>query len=321
MTIRVKRPGMLTTVQDLGRYGYAHLGISPAGAADSIALRIANRLAGNDENAPTLEMTLLGATLEFDEPCVVALTGSDCDCKIGNVEIAMCEALEVNAGDVLSCGPVRSGARAYLAVRGGFDVPDVLGSASTNLNGAFGGLEGRALKKGDVLRVRRSSASTRANAHAKLRLGAAELAERLYPESALRITRGAQADWFEADASAKLCGSRYQVTEDSNRSGLRLKGEALAPRESEQFVTEGVSLGAVQVPPDGLPIILFVDQQTTGGYLKIANVIAADLHRVGQLRPRHEVRFEEVTIPEAVRLLREQEKWLERSFAPSRKRR
>jgi antagonist of KipI len=317
MTIHVIEPGLLTTVQDAGRFGYAHLGISPAGAADDVALRLANRLVGNEEGAAALEMTLVGATLEFDEACAAALAGGECDATLDGAAAGMWETIDVKAGAVLRCGPMRRGARAYLAVRGGFEVGAVLGSASTNLSGKFGGVEGRALKKGDVLCLRRRTGGGSDAAKKRLRKLKAGVVQELYGArgGTLRVTRGLQADWFRAEERAKFLSGAYRVSEESNRSGLRLKGEALRAREGMQLITEGVAAGAVQVPPDGEPIILFVDQQTTGGYPKIANVIAADLHRVGQLRPRDEVRFAEVTIPEAVRLLREREELLERSFA------
>lgn len=313
MTIHVKSQGMLSAVQDAGRYGYAHLGISPAGAADPIALRAANRLVSNHENTAALEMTLVGATLEFDAPCSVALAGAECDCKLAEECVPMWEALAIPAGGILTCGPVTRGARTYLAVRGGIDVPLVLGSASTDLQGCFGGFEGRALKRGDSLRIGKAKA-TKAN---KLMQGTKE---KLYRQGPLRVTRSTQQDWFDRETYEQFFASAYRVSEESNRSGLRLQGAALKPRKESQLLTEGVSLGAIQVPPDGQPILLFVDQQTTGGYPKLANVIVADMHRVGQLRPRDEVRFAEVTIAEAIQLLREQEAWLERSFGPCEQR-
>lgn len=309
MTIHVKSPGLLSTTQDAGRYRCAHVGISPAGAADPIALRIANRLVCNEESTAALEMTLVGATLEFSERCNVALAGGECDCKLSDKRVPMWEALAVPAGGVLTCGAIASGARTYLAVRGGLDVPSVLGSASTDLRGHFGGFEGRALKSGDVLRI----GNAQARKPIQFMLGTKE---KLYSQGPLRVTRSAQQDWFDREAYEQFFASGYRVSEESNRSGLRLQGAALEARKESQLLTEGVSLGAVQVPRNGQPIILFVDQQTTGGYPKLANVIAADLHRVGQLRPRDEVRFAEVTIPEAIQLLGEQEAWLERSFGP-----
>ena len=160
MSIRVKNPGMFSTIQDLGRYGYSHLGISVVGAADRLSLRIANLLVGNPENAPALEMTLLGPTLEFEEPRIVALAGADCDAKIGTVSVLLAAAVEVPAGGILKCGGMKTGARSYLAVEGGFDVPAVMGSTATDVRGRFGGFEGRKLKPGDVLPVA-SGRSTR----------------------------------------------------------------------------------------------------------------------------------------------------------------
>lgn len=309
MTIRVAKPGFFTTVQDLGRYGYAHLGISPAGAADPLSFRIANLLVGNDEdqNAPALEMTLLGATLEFEERAIVALTGASCECKAGVVQVPANAALDLPAGATLKCGSMTTGARCYLSVQGGFDIPLVMGSASTFVAARFGGFKGRRLQSGDVLQVRQHG-SFRARS---LRPGALDSLRAPRP---LRVTKGSQQDWFGPEAFEKLFSSAYIVSEQSDRRGLRLKGEAVRPREQSELLTDGIPLGAIQVPQDGQPIILFVDQQTTGGYPKIANVIAADIHRVGQLRPRDEVRLAEVSIAEAVQALGEQERWLREIF-------
>jgi len=298
---------MLSTLQDLGRYGYSHLGISVAGAADRLSLRIANLLVGNDENAPALEMTLLGATLEFDERCVVALTGADCDAKLATSLLHLAEAVEVPAGAVLKCGSMRTRARCYLAVQGGFNVPRVMGSTATDVRGGFGGFEGRRLKAGDLLPVRsRGSARTR-----RLKPGALDAVSR---QDAIRLTRGAQQEWFGPEAFATLFSSPYSISDQSDRTGLRLQGQPLQPRQKSQLLTDGIPLGAMQVPQDGQPIILFVDQQTTGGYPKIANVIMADMHHVGQLQPHQQVRFREVSIPQAIALLRAQEEWLKNAF-------
>ena len=307
MTIRIAKQGFFTTVQDLGRYGCAHLGISPAGAADSLSFRIANILVGNDENTPALEMTLLGATLEFDEPTMLAITGATCDCKVGLDSVPLNRAFEIPAGAVLQCGSMATGARCYLAIQGGFDVPLVMGSASTFIPARFGGFQGRRLQSGDVLQVREQGPARVRS----LRPGSLDSSNRQGP---LRVTQGAQQDWFGPEALETLFSSVYAVSEQSGRTGLRLKGESLRPREQAELLTDGIPLGAIQVPQDGQPIILFVDQQTTGGYPKIANVIAADLHHVGQLLPRNEVRFAEVSITEAVQALREQEGWLKEVF-------
>ena len=304
MTIRVAKPGLFTAIQDLGRHGYAHLGVSPGGAADPLSFRIANRLVGNDDNVPALEMTLLGATLEFEGSAVVAITGAGCECTVGaSTQLPAHTAYELPQGTVLECGSMSSGARCYLAVQGGFEVPIVMGSASTFVGGHSGGFPGRTLQKGDVLQVRRHG-SLRSRV---LRPGALDLLRAPQP---LRVTRGPQQAWFAPEAFEHLFRTAYFVSEHSDRRGIRLTGAAMHPREQSELLTEGTPLGAIQVPRDGQPIILFVDQQTTGGYPKIANVIAADIHRVGQLRPRDEVRFVEVSIPEAIRILVEQERWL-----------
>jgi antagonist of KipI len=301
--IRVVKPGLSTTVQDRGRYGYAHLGISPAGAADIVSLRVANRLVGNEEYAPALEMTLLGATLEFDEPAVVALSGASCECEVTGSRVTANEALEIPAGSVLQCGSTTDGARCYLALQGGIDVPVVMGSASTDIRGRLGGYEGRRLQASDVLHV----GHMKEGRPRQLRIGALEGMRR---SRQIRVTSGAQRDWFSDDSYATFLTTSYAISEQSDRAGLRLKGEAVSLRERKQLLTDGIPLGAIQVPQDGQPIILFVDQQTTGGYPKIANVIAADMHLVGQLRPRDEVRFAEVSISEAIDVLRSQERWL-----------
>ena len=303
MTIRVLKPGLSTTVQDMGRYGYAHLGISPCGAADMLSLRIANLVVCNEEDAPALEMTLLGATLEFERNTVVAISGSSCDCKVGQYRVPVNTTVEVPAGGVLHCGNMTSGARAYLAARGGVDVPLVMGSASTDIRGGFGGIEGRRLRSGDVIQLGKGARSS----PRRLRTGAIDGLPR---SGLIRITHGAQREWFGDDEYAKFLATSFSVSEQSDRAGLRLKGGPIQPLEQKQLLTDGIPLGAVQVPQDGQPIILFVDQQTTGGYPKIANVIAADMYRVGQLRPRDEVRFAEVSVAEAIEALRAQDRWL-----------
>jgi KipI family sensor histidine kinase inhibitor len=287
--IRVLSPGLQTTVQDLGRLGYAHFGVSASGAADPLALRAGNLLVGNAENAAALEMTLVGGAFEFETDAVIALTGSDF-----GAGLPLWTALQIKAGDTVRCGATRSGARAYLAVRGGIGVPKAMGSASVHV---MTGVGGRALRAGDALSI--GDAAIR-----RPRTG-----PRRPPEFAragpLRVTPGPQAHWF----SDGLYAAPYQVAEESNRMGIRLRGPAI-PSPAGHMLTEGVPLGAIQVPPDGQPIILFVEHQTTGGYPKPANAISADFWRLGQLRPRDEVRFERVTLDQALNLLRQQEQWL-----------
>jgi antagonist of KipI len=300
-TIEVVEPGLLTTVQDLGREGFGPLGVSASGAADALSLRLGNRLVGNDEGAAALEMTLVGGTFRFPHAATIALAGSDFAAILDGMPIALWQSFEARADALLRLGATRSGARCYLCVHGGIAVERVLGSASTHLLSGLGGFAGRALRRGDVLRIGPASAPFRA------RRADAQTLQTLAPRKLLRVTAGPQAAWFSASAQRAFCSSAYRVAENSNRMGLRLEGPPVAPDPPRELLTEGAPLGAIQVPPGGQPIILFVEQQTTGGYPKIANVIAADLHSLGQLRPRDEIRFERVEFQTAQSLLREQE--------------
>ena len=328
--IEVLSSGLLTTVQDLGREGFGPMGVSPSGAADPIALRIGNRLVGNTEGVAGLEMTLLGGAFQFESPCVAALTGSDFGATLDGSPVPAWASFEANTGQTLRLGPTRSGARCYLCVRGGISVKLFLGSASTHLLSALGGHEGRALRKGDVLRIgdafesRRKragkSACSTESAHNsnRARRVSPKALELLAPRKVLRVTPGPQSDWFSKASQEVFFENAYRVTEEANRMGLRLEGQPLregargdaSQKVQGEMISEGVSLGAIQIAAGGMPIILFVEQQTTGGYAKIANVISANLHSLGQLRPRDEIRFELVSFETAHKLLIEQEKLL-----------
>jgi antagonist of KipI len=280
---------MLTTVQDLGRFGWAHHGVSVSGAADALALRAGNLLVGNAENAAALEMTLVGAQIAFEGPALIALTGSDF-----GADLPLWSAVEIRAGQTVRCGATRSGARCYLSVRGGIAAPKTMGSASVHV---MTGVGGRPLRPGDRLPL--------GNESVRRPRPAARFPVHWQPPFRLRATPGPQAEWF----AGELFAGSYTVSEESNRMGLRLRGPAI-PSRAGHMITEGVALGAVQAPPGGQPIILFVEHQTTGGYPKPANVISADFWKLGQLRPRDPVSFEGVTIEQALALLREQEEWL-----------
>ena len=299
--IQVQEPGLFTTVQDLGREGFGPLGVSASGAADAISLRLGNRLVGNAEGAAGLEMTLLGGTFLFPEGAVIALAGSDFGATLDGKPVELWTAFESRPGQRLRLGPTRSGARCYLCVRGGIAVKLFLGSASTHILSGLGGYDGRALRKGDVLNIGAASVSSR-----ERRLSARALKD-LQPRKILRVTPGPQSDWFPESSQRLFYASTYRVAEESNRMGLRLEGVPIPAPAGGRMISEGVALGAVQVPEGGLPIILFVEQQTTGGYPKIANVISGDFHSLGQLRPRDEIRFEQVDWETARALLRKQE--------------
>ena len=291
--MRVHSAGLMTTVQDLGRPGHTHLGVSPSGAADPVALRIGNRLVGNIESAAALELTLIGGRYEFPQDAVVALTGAEFDATI-----PMWTTVHVKAGETVDIRGARTGARGYLCVRGGVESGRrVLGSESTHLLSGFG----RVVKKLDELVIGSTQGVERI------------VTDKITPpqyRKRLRVTAGAQAAEFDAAQALTLLSETYRVTDDSNRMGLKLAGPALQTPHGGQMLSEGVALGAIQVPPGGEPIILFVDAQTTGGYPVIASVISADLSSVGQLRPRDEITFDAVGLNEARRLLIEQEEWI-----------
>jgi len=300
--IQVQEPGLFTTVQDLGREGFGAMGVSASGAADAISLRLGNRMVGNHEGAAGLEMTLRGGTFTFLERALLALTGSDFGAALDGKPVELWSSFESKAEQTLRLGPTRTGARCYLCVQGGIAVELFLGSASTHILSGLGGHEGRALRKGDALKI-----GAEGGAIHERKLTARALKE-LQPRKVLRVTEGPQSDWFPESARRLFYESRYRVAEESNRMGIRLEGAIVPVPSGGEMMSEGVSLGAIQVPEGGKPIILFVEQQTTGGYPKIANVISADLHSLGQLRPRDEIRFERVDWETARALLREQEK-------------
>jgi antagonist of KipI len=298
--IRVLSPGLLTTVQDLGRPGLGALGVPPGGAADAHALRLGNLLLGNAEGAAALEVTLAGPELLFEEEALVALAGAPFAATLDGEEVAPWSAVRIPAGGRLVVGRAASGARSCLCVRGGIDLPPILGSRSTDVATGFGGLGGRPLKAGDVLPAGGDALPPRGS---RVDAGVARWsgARRL-----LRVTAGPQEEWFAPGAVTAFYERPFRVSASSSRAGVRLEGEPLAS-PSRSLVTEGVASGAVQVPPGGFPILLLVEHPSTGGYPKIANVISADLSALAQLRPGEEVRFARVSIDEARRLLLERE--------------
>jgi antagonist of KipI len=303
-SLLVDSPGLLTTVQDLGREGFGPLGISPSGAADPLALQLGNLLLGNPRGAASLEMTLIGGSFSFPGGAVIAVAGSDFAATANGAPLSPYISRAIPSGGSVSFGPSRSGSRCYLCIAGGIEVPQFLGSSSTHLLSGIGGFHGRSLRKGDVL-----SLGEPPQTNPRHRISSAAI-EALQPRKTLRATLGAQSELFTAGARHTLFANTFHVTEESNRMGLRLNGPALPLLNQSELISEGVSLGAIQVTPDGQPIILFVEQQTAGGYSKIANIIAADLPSIGQLRPRDEIHFEPVTVETACSLYLAQQRVL-----------
>lgn len=278
--ITVIRPGPLTTVQDLGRPGLAELGVGRSGAADSTSFTLANRLVGNPESAATLEATYGGLRLGFDAAAMVAVTGAVCDVLVDGTGVGMNAAVAVPAGATLTLGVPIRGLRTYVAVRGGLDVPPVLGSRSTDLLSGVGPAPTRA---GDRFLLGTSP----------LPVPGVDVAPVAPPagEVTLRVRIGPRADWFTSGALGALTGSSWEVTQESNRIGLRLAGPVLARRRDGELPSEGMVIGALQVPPSGQPVLFLPDHPTTGGYPVIAVVVTADLPAAGQLRPGDRVAF------------------------------
>ncbi|MYN12960.1 5-oxoprolinase/urea amidolyase family protein [Pusillimonas sp. TS35] len=302
MSIAVLKPGLLTTVQDLGRTGFQHLGISVGGAMDSRAHRLANLLAGNDGDAAALEITFGGPTLRFDSPACFALAGAQLRARLNGEPVPNYRPLIARAGDTLAFGAREAGLRAYLAVHGGFDLPRVMGSYSTYLRGGFGGLAGRALRTGDTLKLATPLPATGLDALARrlweIRIYLpAPLA--LQPRAALRLIRGAHAVLFTQDAIQSLFSASFTVSADADRMGYRLTGPSLSLIKPTQLLSEATATGSIQVPADGQPIVLMADRQTVGGYAKIGHVASVDLPHVAQRMPGETLRFEEVTVEQA----------------------
>jgi antagonist of KipI len=300
----IESPGLLTTVQDLGRPGFGPMGVSPSGAADPVALRLGNLLVGNAPGAAALEMTLLGGSFVFPKGAVVALTGADFGATLNGAPLDLWTTFTIPSQGKLVVGPTKDFARCYLCIAGGIQVKPFLGSASTHLLSGLGGHQGRALHKGDILRL-----GAPARKIPTRKISEAVLLS-LRPRRTIRVTDGPQIAASSEEDKQQFFRNTFRVSEASDRMGIRLEGYNLERLNHGEMITEGAPLGAIQVPPSGQPIVLFVEQQTTGGYPKIANVIGVDLHRLGQLRPRAEVRFERTSLPVALSLWREREKLL-----------
>lgn len=302
-TIEVIDGGMLTTVQDLGRFGYQRYGVPTSGALDAFALRAANRLVGNGDDDAGLEITLLGPRLRLLAPATIALTGADLGARLGDRPVPLWQSVVVAAGAELWFGGPRDGVRAYLAVAGSFDVAEVLGSRSTYTRSKLGGIEGRPLRAGDVLAVR--------GERPVLLGGTLHLPPASRPvcghRHVLRAIPGPQDDRFTAAGMQTFLSSEYTVAPQSDRMGYRLAGPVIEHDRGPDIVSDGNPFGAVQVAGDGMPMVLLADRGTAGGYTKIATVIGPDIPRLAQAAPGDTVTFQKVDLDAAYRAVRDQE--------------
>ncbi len=318
MNVHVLKAGLLTTIQDAGRFGYASLGIGAAGACDGIALRLGNALAGNPGDTAALEFTLVGPRLRFDAATTIALIG-EMAATLNGAAVLPWRPLHVVPGDVLDAGALRRGSRGYVAIAGGLALPEVLDSLSTDINAGIGPMGGRALRVGDVLTLRVSD-------DVRARRKAATATTRSRPPSPLsnwsldpshwfdfdgveplRLLTGSHFDQLDASSRAALFESEFRIAAESNRVGWRLQGPPLRLSAALELVSAGVTPGTLQLPRSGQPIVLGVEGPTTGGYPRIGHVIGVDLPRFAQRRPGDAVRFALTDLPEARRLLRDRE--------------
>ena len=302
MGLEVLREGLQSTVQDQGRFGYAHLGVSASGAADNFSLIIGNILVGNPKHYAGIEMTIIGDKYRFKSDAYIALTGSEFEAELDNNSIPFWKRLLIKKGQILDIRSTKNGARCYLCVAGGINIKDVMGAKTTHLTSGIGGLHGRILKKLDELDFGLLDDSIKPIQN---------LNDSITTDTKIiKVTKGVQWSWFDKNQKNKLFQHQYQVEELSNRMGLRLFGNAIKTNRENEITTAGISLGSIQIPGGGQPIISFVEHQTTGGYPIIANVISADIRKVGQLKAGDCFQFELISLGSAEKLKGDQENFI-----------
>ena len=299
-TIKILDAGLLTTVQDLGRYGFQRYGVSASGVMDEYSAKIANKLVGNKVGEAVLETTLKGVQIEFLQNTAVAITGGNCDVTLNGTKIELWQSYLVNRGDILKMGICRSGLRNYLAFAGGIDVPIIMNSKSTNLKAKVGGFNGRKLMAGDILSVGVGSLETplTLNKH---------YIPTYSKDIKVGVILGQQDDHFTEAGIKTFLNETYTVTQESDRMGIRLSsvsGATIEHKNGADIISDGITFGAIQVPGSGQPIVMMADRQTTGGYTKIGNVISSDLAKLAQSTPGTKVKFVEYTLEQAVQAIK-----------------
>lgn len=305
--IEIISAGMLSTVQDLGRFKVMKNGFTQSGVMDAYSTKIANKLCKNDINAPVIEMTMLGITAKFKGEHIFAISGGIFDVSLNNKPVRTNKAYIAKDGDVLSIKGAKQGLRCYLAVAGGFDVPLFMGSASTNLKINVGGFNGRKLKAGDILKIGKAD---------KIKnIEKRELPENTYNNPVrVRVVLGPQDDMFSENDLMLFSKQQYTVTSDLDRMGIRLWGIALRGKKKLEIISDAITFGSIQITNSGMPIILMADHQTTGGYAKIATVISADLPKLAQVKPNDKISFEIIDIDTAEKIAIKQKKFIDKLF-------
>jgi antagonist of KipI len=303
--IEVIKPGMFTTVQDLGRPDYQRFGIPASGAMDTFSLRVANLLVGNRESEAAIECTLVGPQLKFLHEGIIALTGADLSFTLNGQPLALWKTIRVAPGDILQSGSARHGCRAYMAVGGGLDVPLIMGSSSTFVRGGYGGFQGRSLRAGDLLAA--NTATPVRQTPMPGRIFPSKYRPDLYEDRPVRFIPGPQAESFMKASMDTLTSHPYILSNESDRMGFRLIGPELIHTSGADIISDYITMGSIQVPGDGQPIVLMSDCQVTGGYTKIGVVIGVDLPYLAQKKPGDSLFFEMTNIEHAQVLWREQE--------------
>ena len=306
-TLKVIQPGMLSTIQDIGRYGYQRYGMPTAGAMDTFALRAANALLGNDDDAACIEATVLGPRIEVLADTRIAITGANVSPRLDSEPIPMWQSVAASKGSRLELRGPKDGMRGYLAVAGGIDVPEVMGSRATYMKAAIGGVEGRPLRAGDILNAFGDSPDEPTT----IRNLPADAIPKYGGAHELRVVLGPQQAAFTQAGIDTFLSQTYTVSIHSDRMGYRLEGEPVEHVDGPDVISDGTPLGTIQVPGDGQPIILLSDRGTTGGYTKIATVISTDLSKVAQAMPGHTVKFRAVSVEQAQEAYRLQEALLQ----------
>jgi len=305
--IKFMNGGLLTTIQDLGRYGYQKYGMPVAGAMDSYSLQLANWLVGNSRNEACFEITYLGPEIEFQSAATIGICGAMMQPMINGKMIAMNTCHQVKIGDMLTMGTVQKGMRAYLSIAGGIKIPEIMGSKSTYLRGKIGGFKGRKIETGDNIEI-----------GDKLIHQTKALPKALLPvfrnKQVIRVISGTEYNAFDQEGIHTFLNTEYTISNQNDRMGYRLSGPTIKHKSGADIISSGIVHGSVQVPGHGEPIIMMADHQTVGGYTKIANVISVDIPVLAQMKAGDKIRFKEITLEAAQELIKKQEENLIRLY-------